>query len=139
LRKEKILAAGIDIPTSVCSAVGHDNRQPLMHLMPPQPEASVLTVACRPDDFSASLLARAVEDSNAHLINLNVTDCRLDDGRITVELRTNLRTPASTARSLERYGFEVIEATGQVNGMTRPDSDDELRERAAELLHLINI
>lgn len=133
------MVTGIDIPTSVCSVAARDGRQPLMHLMPPQPEASVLTVACRPDDFSASLLARAVEDSNAHLINLNVTDCRLDDGRITVELRTNLRTPASTARSLERYGFEVIEAAGQVDGVTRADSDDELKERAAELLHMINI
>lgn len=114
-------------------------RQPLMHLMPPQPEASVLTVACRPDDFSASILARAVEDSNAHLINLNVTDRRLDDGRITVELRTNHLNHDSTARSLERYGYEVIEASSLLNGTPSAGLDDDLRTRAAELLHLINI
>lgn len=108
--------------------------------MPPQSEASTFVVACQPADFSASLLARAVEDSNAHLINLNVTDRRLNDGRITVELRTNLRTPDSTIRSLERYGFEVIEASEQHNGVDSPlFPTDDLRARAAELLHLINI
>lgn len=117
-----------------------DIRKPLLHLMPPQPEASLLTVACAPADFSASILARAVEDSNAHLINLNVTDRRLNDGRITVELRTNLRNPASTARSLERYGFEVLETSEEVNGVAAPNyADSELRTRAEELLHIINI
>lgn len=107
------------------------------HLMPPQPDASVLTVACRPDDFSASALARAVEDSDAHLINLNVTDMRLDDGRITVELRTNHRNASSTVRSLERYGFEVISAEGLADSPAA--DDDTLRSRAVELLHIINI
>lgn len=98
----------------------------------------MLVVACRPTDFSASALAHAVEDSNAHLLNLNVTDRRLDDGRITVELRTNHRNGVSTARSLERYGFEVM----AINGIV-PDSDvqidDTLRRRAAELTHILEI
>lgn len=108
------------------------------HLMPHQEDASVLTVACRPDDFSASALARAVEDSDAHLINLNVTDCRLDDGRITIELRTNHRNGDSTARSLERYGFEVLDVD-IANGSDISDADSTLRARAAELLHIINL
>lgn len=106
--------------------------------MPPLEEASTLTVACLPADFSASVLARAVEDSDAHLINLNVTDRRLDDGRITVELRTNHRNTASTARSLERYGYEVIDA--RIPGSALPDFDaSTLRNRANELLHLLNL
>ncbi len=98
----------------------------------------MLVVACRPNDFSASALARAVEDSDAHLLNLNVTDRRLDDGRITIELRTNHRNGASTARSLERYGFEVV----AIDGLA-PDGDakidDTLRRRAAELTHILEI
>lgn len=108
------------------------------HLMPPQAEASTFTVACRADDYSASALARAVEDSDAHLINLNVTDLRLDDGRITIELRTNRRNPAATVRSLERYGYEVL--TDNTDNSENSDNfEDSLRLRAAELLHIINI
>lgn len=125
------MAAGNDILT----AKSPDITRRFAHLMPPLEEASVLTVACRPDDFSASALARAVEDSDAHLINLNVTDCRLDDGRITVELRTNHRHGSSTARSLERYGYEVI----NIEAVDAPTSDDTLRSRAAELLHLLEL
>lgn len=110
--------------------------------MPRQREASMLTVACFPDDFSASQLARAVEDSNAHLLNLNVTDRRLDDGRITVELRTNLLHHTATARSLERYGYEVLHARSLLNGkivIADGDADDTSRRRAAELLHILNL
>lgn len=103
--------------------------------MPPLQEASRLIVACRADAFSASTLARAIEDSDAHLVNLNVTDHRLDDGRITIDLRTNRRNVSSAARSLERYGYEVISTQGQEDA----PADDLFRRRAAELLHLINI
>ena len=107
------------------------------HLMPPMDEASRLVVACHPADFSASALARAVEDTNAHLVNLNVTARRLDDGRLTVELRTNHRNPGAAARSLERYGFEVLEH----NGTSDPDdpTDEMLRHRAGQLLKILEI
>lgn len=106
--------------------------------MPPQPESSVLTVACHPDHYSASQLARAVEDSDAHLINLNVTDVRLDDGRITIELRTNRRHAGATARSLERYGYEVL---NDIADSSDPSDilEADLRRRAAEILHIINL
>lgn len=106
------------------------------HLMPPLREASRLIVACHAADFSASTLARAVEDSDAHLINLNVTDRRLDDGRITIDLRTNRRNVRSAARSLERYGYEVISSDDEDEDSP---ASDLIRERAAELLHIINI
>ena len=115
-----------------------DEALRLAHLMPPQEDASVLMVACRPDDFSASALAHAVEDSDAHLINLNVTDFKLDDGRIMIELRTNHRNGGSTARSLERYGFEVLDYDVP-GGVADDDSEFTLRSRAAELLHIVNI
>lgn len=110
------------------------------HLMPPRDEASVLTVACRPADFSASALARAVEDSDAHLLNMNVTAETLPDGRMTIELRTSLRNASATARSLTRYGYDVINATSFPE--TDPaDSalDLTMRRRAAELLHILEL
>lgn len=110
----------------------------MTHLMPRLQEASRLIVACRPSDFSASALARAIEDCDAHLVNLNVTDRRLDDGRITVDLRTNRRNVRSAARSLERYGYEVISSEGGDDGDSAA-ADDLIRSRAAELLHIINI
>lgn len=109
--------------------------------MPPQPESSVIIVACYPEDYCASQLAHAVEDSDAHLINLNVTNQRLADGRITIELRTNRSHAGSTARSLERYGYEVIngyEGSGKPGEMPG-NFDNDLRQRAAEILHIINI
>lgn len=110
------------------------------HLMPPLQEASRLIVACRPDDFCASALARAVEDSDAHLVNLNVTGRQLDDGRITIDLRTNRRNARSAARSLERYGYEVISTSADDSDNADDDpAIDVFRSRAAELLHLINI
>lgn len=108
-----------------------------LSLMPPQSEVSALTVLCHPDDFSASVLARAVEDSDAHLISLGIADAGLDDGRVAVELRTNRPNAASTARSLERYGFEVLAVSAPEAMAELPD--ETLRTRAAELLHIINI
>ncbi len=98
-------------------------------------EASRLIVACSPDDFSASVLARAIEDSDAHLINLNVTDRRLDDGRITVDLRTNRRNVHSAVRSLLRLCYEVFSTEGEEETL----APEVVRSRAAELLHIINI
>ena len=128
------MATGNDILAS--KSVNTQKR--LEHLIPPQTEATVLTVACHPDDYCASSLARAVEDSEAHLINLNVTDCRLDDGRIAIELRTNHCNGGATARSLERYGFEVLEIES-TTGDSIVDSDPTLSARAAELLHILNL
>ncbi len=119
-----------------------DNSARLWHLMPPRTEASVITVVCHPRDFSASALARAVEDSNAHLLNLNVTGARRDDGLLTIELRTSLRHPEATIRSLSRYGFETIDSQSFPADDTPADGKDfdgALRNRAAELIHILNL
>jgi hypothetical protein len=105
--------------------------------MPPLDDASELTVACVGRDYLGSALARAVEDCDAHLINMNVTDGFTDDGRMLVHLRVNRRNAAAVARSLQRYGYEVvggIDPADVADGRT-----DELRRRAAELLHILEI
>lgn len=95
------------------------------YLFPPMAESSRLLVGCNKEDYSASRIARAVEDCNAHLLNLNVTAYGTDpsgktmndydddyaDARfpVVVDLRVSHRNPRGIGRSLERYGYTVIE------------------------------
>jgi len=71
-----------------------------------QLETSIIRLVCAPEDYSASLIARAVEDSDAHVTAL---DTGFEDGRTTVTLRITLRNPEPAVRSLERYGYEVTD------------------------------
>ena len=48
-------------------------------LFMPAPEACHLLVACRRDDYAASRIARAVEDVDAHILNLNLLSPRRAD------------------------------------------------------------
>ncbi len=107
----------------------------LERLFPPMEEASTLLLSCLPSDYSASRIARAVEDCDAHLVNLNVTaDGSRLDNRVVCELRVSHRNPASVARSLERYGYEVVDT--DVRSLA---SDEVAAERVAELLHYLEI
>lgn len=104
-------------------------------LFPANGEASELTIECERNHFSASAIARAVEDCDAHLLNMNVTSASgSTPTSVVVDLRVSHRNTASVARSLERYGFTV---TGADN-----DSEDPLtvlaRRRALELLQYID-
>lgn len=104
-------------------------------LFPENPDSSLLLVACHPADYSASAMAKAVEDCDIQLLGLAVTAMRHPDGRIVVALRVGARSAAGAARSLERYGYEVF--------FTRsPRGDAGLQEaidRANELLHYLEI
>ncbi|MCH5236302.1 MAG: hypothetical protein J1E95_00690 [Muribaculaceae bacterium] len=71
-------------------------------------DCSVITVECQPEDYSASVLAHAVEDSDAHLVDLLSSPG--EEGRIKVTLRVRHSDPSAAIRSLERYDFHVIEA-----------------------------
>lgn len=73
-------------------------------------DCSTITVECRPEDYSASMLAHAVEDSDAHLVDLITTP--QDDGFLQVTLRVRHSDPSAAIRSLERYEFHVVEAHG---------------------------
>ena len=73
-------------------------------------DCSVITVECSPEDYSASVLAHAVEDSDAHLVDL--FSAPGDDGRIRVTLRVRHSDPTAAVRSLERYDYHVVEAHG---------------------------
>lgn len=123
----------------------------------PPPTAAVadwtrLLIGCRRDQYAASLVARAVEDCDAHLLNLNVTspgaltgDAGADDigvgdyaeYPVRVELRVSQRNADSVSRSLERYGFTVLEAESSAG---QNGTDDTIAaESLSNLLNYLNI
>lgn len=104
-------------------------------LFPTNDDTSSLKIECNRIDYSASAIARAVEDCNAHLLNLNVTsDLASNNGSVVVDLRVSHRNSSSVVRSLERYGFMVTEV--------EHDDEDPLeakaRDHALELLHYLD-
>lgn len=79
----------------------------------PRDDCSTITVECRPEDYSASLLAHAVEDSDAHLVDLVSTPGR--DGMIKVTLRVRCSDPSAAIHNLERYDFRVVDSYSSAN------------------------
>lgn len=115
------------------------NNDTLARLFPYNPESSVVTVVCRQSDFAASRMAHAVEDCDAHLLNLNVTavtdepsaaGCKVPPGCVAVQLRVSHRNPAAVIRSLARYGYTAF-ADG-AEGLA-PDRDMPLLERLLQV------
>lgn len=106
---------------------------PIEQLFPPLPDSSSLVVAVRPTDFLASAIARAVEDTNAHLINLNVSAHRTIDDELLVHLRVDRRDGNSVAHSLERYGFRVV----AIENSRTADPDDYLDEKARDRVNAL--
>ena len=93
-----------------------------------------MVIACTPEDYSASIIARAVEDCNAHVLNINLTGERTETGKLVVDIRFDHRNGANIVRSLERYGFEVLDYAGSDN-----EDDDTARLRAVELMKILDI
>ncbi len=95
-----------------------------------------ILIGCRRDDYSASRIAAAVEDCDAHLLNLNVMTDDSGHHDIIADIRVNRLTVGALVRSLERYGFDVIAFDGQDDS---DGVDDTLKERVEELLRYINM
>ncbi len=105
------------------------------YLYPPVADSSRLLVGCSREDYSASRIAHAVEDCDAHLLNLNVTSFNTgydadtyyaDNSKFPVvfDIRVSHRNADSIMRSLERYGYTVLDTKDA------PGADnDTVRER----------
>ena len=108
-------------------------------LVPPLEESSSIEVGCFRSDYSASAIARAVEDADAHLLNLNVTADVCEGGEVVVALRVSHRNPAAVVRSLERHGYNVLSAKGSdgTDGFG-PEAETASR-RLAELMAHLNV
>lgn len=104
-------------------------------------------MGCRREDYSASRIAHAVEDCNAHLLNLNVTSMDqsapvdpdnedMVDGKFPVvcDLRVSHRNAESISRSLERYGYTVL-----MSSSNETQDDSTLRRRISELFRYLEI
>lgn len=118
---------------SIFSAEATATDAALSHLFPDAGESSRLKVVCRRAHYSASALSRAVEDAEAHLLNLNITDEVPFEGGITIEIRISHRHPTAAARSLERYGYTVA-------WVSDPDESTQItRERLDQLMAHLNV
>lgn len=107
----------------------------LQALLPDGTDSCELLVACRPGDYSASALAKAVEDCDARLTALTVTSMRDQGGNPVVMLRADTRNPEGIERSLARYGYEVLHSHGELTA----DERAEAMARVNELLHYLEI
>ncbi len=97
--------------------------------------AAELLVAVDPAEYSASRIARAVEDCDSQLLALTVTSMRDSLGRLVVMLRVDSAAGSAVARSLERYGYETIQTLF-------PEDDISSRramDRANELLRYLTV
>lgn len=104
----------------------------LGRMLAPRDDSSVLTVECPASDYSASRLAHAVEDADAHLVDM--WSVPAPDGRVAVTLRVSHLDPSSVAHNLERYGYEVTSAYGDT------ELDAEVAaERLLALQMMLNI
>lgn len=102
-------------------------------LIAPRPDCSLICVDCPDGDYSASMLARAVEDADARLVDLWTSPG--EQGAIRVTLRVRHEDPSACVRQLERYGFTVTDARAAglyTDARTAMD-------RLAELQVLLNV
>ncbi len=81
----------------------------LGRLIPARDDSSLVTVECAPADYSASRLAHAVEDSDAHIVDL--WSAPAENGKIRVTLRVRRSDPTPTVHNLERYGYDVVDTS----------------------------
>ncbi|MGM9851528.1 MAG: hypothetical protein ACI306_05230 [Muribaculaceae bacterium] len=112
-------------------------------LFPSNSEATRLLIGCSKDHYSASRIAHAVEDCDAHLLNLNVT-CyggaapdeadAFGGNELVIDIRVDRRNPAAVIRSLERYGYEVLGYDDK-----HLMDDDTIRDRYREFMHYLSI
>lgn len=82
-----------------------NERQPWLDRMVARPDCSVVEVECAPADYSASHLARAVEDADVHLTDLLTSPA--EGGKVLVTMRVSCADPISVVHHLERYGYAV--------------------------------
>ncbi|MBD5370677.1 MAG: hypothetical protein HDR80_05940 [Bacteroides sp.] len=140
----EVLPALLDAPGRLLGVADHGGEalgtideisllEGLGRLIAERDDSSVLMVECAPQDYSASLLARAVEDADAHIVDLISHPAA--DGQLHVTLRVRTLNPTAAVHSLERYGFRVIETSAH-----EEDSDAALlSERLASLQALLSV
>lgn len=107
---------------------------PIEVFFPHNPDSCRILLGMGMADYAASRIARAVEDADARLLNLNVTSLEVSGFQLVVSLRVDHRDPSAVCRSLERYGYAVVSTES-----TAMEQDEELRLRYEELMRYLSI
>ena len=81
----------------------------LGRMIPARDDSSIVTLECAPADYSASRISHAVEDSDAHIVDL--WSAPAENGKIRVTLRVRRSDPTPTVHNLERYGYDVVDTS----------------------------
>lgn len=97
-------------------------------------DCSTVVVECRPEDYSAGIIAHAVEESDAHLVDLISTPSA--EGTVHVTLRVRACDPSAAICNLERRGLNVI-SSHSASG-AGADSNTAM-ERLLSLQTLLNV
>lgn len=98
------------------------------------PDTSWVEMEVAASGYSASAVARAVEDADATLLDLIATPDREGLPSLHVSLHVSHSDPSAVVRSLERYGYDVTAASGESNADL-----DTARERFAALSLYLNV
>lgn len=100
-------ALGVTVDGEMVGKITRDSMlEGLGRMIAPRDDCSVIALECAPGDYSASRIARAVEDTDAHLVDL--WSAPADGGKLQVLLRVRREDPSPTVHSLERYGYDVL-------------------------------
>lgn len=117
----------------------------LDRLYPSFGDTSRILISCHKSDYSASKIARAVEDADAHILNLNIVTAfrdmykisdENDTDTISVDIRIDRADPTPTIRSLQRYGYNIENVSSAI---TNDSNTDSIRERINEILHYLEL
>lgn len=82
-------------------------------IIAPRGDSSTIALEMHPSAYCASHIAHAVEDANVHLVDLWTSP--LDGENMKVTLRVRSTDPSEAAACLERYGYNVVEVSGENN------------------------
>lgn len=107
----------------------------LSRLIVARDDSSTIVAECHTSHYSASEIARAVEDADAHLVDLLTSPS--SHGHILITLRINHADPSAAIRSLERYGYTTLEAQSAHGAPTNAGA--LAAERIASLNMLLNV
>lgn len=97
-------------------------------------ESSWIDIDIPSADYSASAIARAVEDADANMLDMITSPHPSSQSLLRVTLRVSHTDPSAVVRSLRRYGFEVVSELPE----TAADLETT-RERLSQLQLYLNI
>lgn len=79
-------------------------------MLAPRDDSSLVIIETTPASYSASRIARAVEDADTHLVDLISAPAANDMIRVTLRVRST--DPSSVVNNLQRYDYNVVDAIG---------------------------